>query len=399
MKDLRIPPLMATAAVALSLVLGGCGGSSNTMEEDPPAPPVVPVDPVPQPVSVMMELDLSAAAQARLERVGGLMEAGDSDTLTIPAGGMMTVAAADSMSMGVVFTCQSMYPCTVTVTNSLGTIMATWESMMLPDGDAPMVTASAPVPPDTFARLNPADAESVAIIVDNPIRVDASATAGPYSNANTTIGGLGLEDIGPPTTDDNPTGDAMVTLTSDLDPNFVPAHVPAMNQNATGDFTDAAVGGSTVEAGVMNDELTGNADLVAAADWSHRVLFRDWGDTDTGGTRDGGFETGALVYSNIEESTMAPFNDALSGMFTNPWVEAWLDLDIDVDLDGTHDLVTIETAMRQVGECRWGPSASRSKVARRPPPRSISLPWKPVPGIRLTSTGERISVRWVRSRA
>ena len=38
MKHLRIPPLMATAAVALSLVLGGCGGSSSTMDDPAPMP-------------------------------------------------------------------------------------------------------------------------------------------------------------------------------------------------------------------------------------------------------------------------------------------------------------------------------------------------------------------------
>ena len=305
MKHLRIPPLMATAAVALSLVLGGCGGgSSSTMPEpDPPMPM-----PMPMPESVSMMLELSAAAQARLESVSGLMDAGDSDMVTIPAGGMVTVAAADSMSMGVVFTCQSMYPCTVTVTNKLGTITAMWESMMLPGGDAPMVMASAPVPPDTFARLNPASGASVAAIVDDAIRTADDTAMGPNGNANTTIGGLGLEDIGP-------TDDTMVAVTSNLDPNTAAPHVPGATQDAdTGVFATAAAGGSTVTAGEMNDELTANADLVAAAGWSERVLFRDWGDT--AGMGDGGFETGALVFSNIEEATMAPFNGSLGGMFT-----------------------------------------------------------------------------------
>ena len=80
MKHLRIPPLMATAAVALSLVLGGCGGGSDNEVVEPPPPP-----PPPQPVSVSGMLDLSPTAQARLEEI--LDEAGDSDTLTIPAGG------------------------------------------------------------------------------------------------------------------------------------------------------------------------------------------------------------------------------------------------------------------------------------------------------------------------
>ena len=38
MKHLRIPPLMAATAVALSLVLGGCGGSSSTTPDPAPMP-------------------------------------------------------------------------------------------------------------------------------------------------------------------------------------------------------------------------------------------------------------------------------------------------------------------------------------------------------------------------
>ena len=290
---------MATAAVALSLVLGGCGGGSDNDVMDPPLPP-----PEPMPESVSGMVELSAAAQRRLENVLGLNEAGDSDTLTIPPGRTATRAAADSMSLGVVFTCQSMYPCTVTVTNSLGTIEATWETMMLPGGDAAMVTASAPVPPDTFARLNPANAATVGGIILNGLNAPADADGaddtagnaddrpqrGAYANATagnqTMVGGLGLGQAGPMSFDD-------VTLRSSLNPNAT-AFTPDDPSTAG---TDETAGGSTMMGRVptmgdpSGDEVMANAHLMRLervvevdaatvtaeplAGWSHKVLFRD----------------------------------------------------------------------------------------------------------------------------
>ena len=81
------------------------------------------------------------------------------------------------------------------------------------------------------------------------------------------------------------------------------------------------MGGSTVSA--EDDEITANAELVAADGFAHQILFRDWGDTSPDDDGDGGFETGALVYSNIEEPTMAPFNRMLAPMFANAYVRKW----------------------------------------------------------------------------
>ena len=360
MKHLRIPPLMATAAVALSLVLGGCGSSSNTMDEpDPPPPP-----PPPMPVDVSMTLNLSPLAQYRLAKVRGLEDAGDSTTVMIPAGETVNRAAVPGNNghSGVDFSCESMYPCTVTIMNSAGTITATWESMMLPDGDAPMVMASAPVPLDPLAVpavLNAAYPSSVSAILGNPVEDSTSVPpASPHGNASTTVGGLGLDEGGA----DDMSG---LSLTSDLDPTTTTAHTPRVVSITDGSVTTPAAGGSTM---TYKDDMIPTPKVKGVNDetgwiyvdpndpnktrqfsgWAHnKVLFRDWGDT--GGTGDGGFETGALVYSNMEGSAMKPFNDELASMFANPYVQAWfalnpdgaVEISSDVDMGWTTPLKTI----------------------------------------------------------
>ncbi len=129
-----------------------------------------------------MTLELSALAQERLEAVAGLMNAGDSSTVTVPAGRTVTRAAVSGVHGGVDFSCQSMYDCTVTITNSVGTITATWESMMLPGGDAPMVMASAFAPTDTFAQLNAGSTAAIrALVNDDPGGTPARAAPNPTS--------------------------------------------------------------------------------------------------------------------------------------------------------------------------------------------------------------------------
>ncbi len=275
------------------------------------------------------DIMLTAAQEAAL--LEALPDNGDSVTLDVGADGVMRA--------GVTFTCMSDYPCTVTVMNSADTIVATWASQTLGDGTASAMATGHEPPPvtDPFVELNDASAVTIAAIIQDPIE-DGTATPPEGSangNVSTTVGGLGLEAIGM-------ADDSMVTLTSDLDPNMATDHTRAVIDGTSGVETTAATGGSTLTAGEMNDEITENADSVAAMGWSHRMLFRDWGDT--AGTGDGGYETGALVYSNIEMPTMAPFDANLGDMFANSWVEAWFDLDVDTDADGTNDLVTIETA-------------------------------------------------------
>ena len=95
--------------------------------------------------------------------------------------------------------------------------------------------------------------------------------------------------------------DSMVTLKSSLDP------------NSTAYAADTAGSGSTISA--ATDEVTENAASVEVEDWDHKVLFRDWGDT--AGTGDGGYETGALIYSNIEDATEHPFDRKLADRYVN----------------------------------------------------------------------------------
>ena len=91
---------MATAAVAVALVLGGCAGSSST----------TPPRPEPMPIDVTMSVALPAGVMAA---AFDLAAAGMSDSFTVAAG--MT-----EIRGGVAFTCDSAYPCTMTLTHSAG---------------------------------------------------------------------------------------------------------------------------------------------------------------------------------------------------------------------------------------------------------------------------------------
>ena len=302
MKHLRIPPLMATAAVALSLVLGGCG-SSNTMEEpDPPPPP-----PEPMPMAASGEVMLTTQQQKALD---GALGSRESQTVHVAAG-------ETAKRAGVTFTCNSAYPCMITVEDNLGTIVAMWESETLGEGTASVMASGLEPPPETFAQLNEGSAASIGAITRrainaDPVAADPDATPptaamprGAYGrDADGTmdenvIGGLGLRDSGAA---DN----SMVTLLSGLDPNGT-GFMPATTTPA------APAKGTMLTAGMDNDEIpVGEA---AISGWDSQALFRDWGDTADGG--DGGFETGALIFSNIEAPVAHPFDADLADMFVN----------------------------------------------------------------------------------
>ena len=314
MKHLRIPPLMATAAVALSLVLGGCGGGSDN-EEMMPEPEPMP----PMPVSTgQMALELSGLAQDRLEAVPGLNEAGDSSTVTIPAGETVTRAAVPGVHGGVDFSCDSMYDCTVTITNSAGTITATWESMMLPGGDAPMVMASAFAPTDTFAQLNAGSTPAIRGLVTG-----AGDDAGAVPPVFTPTELIGMEIGGPGVLPEDAEEDA--GLRSNFQANgglFTDADGAVL---ATQPTTVAAPGevrtlmGGTTISGAMRpdgDGIPASDDMGMAPDgWAMKTLHRDWGDT--AGDGDGGFETGAIVVKNLGEGTDYPFDRKLADKYVN----------------------------------------------------------------------------------
>ena len=254
------------------------------------------------------EVMLTKAQREALMKV--LMETGSSDTVNIAAGETATRA-------GVTFTCDSAYPCMITVTNSLGTIVAMWESQTRGDGMASaMASGLEPAAEaDPLAEHNVGNASKVAAILMMDIGADADpdatppTIAGAYDNSDTAIGGLGLGDSGAM----NIKG---VSLTSSLNPNAS----AYMADNTDTEEDESAGTGSTVMA--MDDD--GYADYnenapnatVALEGWNHKVLFRDWGDTAS--NDDGGFETGALIYSDMEPPTEdVPFNSKLAAMFVN----------------------------------------------------------------------------------
>ena len=325
---------MATAAVALSLVLGGCGGSSSTTPTPPPEPP----EPMPESVSMMLEL--SETAQSRLKAIDGLGQAGDSDMIEIPAGGMVTVGGTP----GVTFTCQSMYACTVTVTNSLGNIEAKYETMMMAGGDAPMVMASAPIPRMAMdvAGANRVNAAALHNLIEGGdagngvLRTNVGffepATTGTDTQAARDLAAQGTAAV----TDTTPSAvhQAMVKKLMRADTE----DMEGATFELTGDLVEA-IGDATADTGahddepiikstvVVSDTMPDNTDpagerlVVPDAgadglstdlsglrlhqlerDWSHRLP-----DEPADAPLYGGFETNALIFENIGTDKMRAF--------------------------------------------------------------------------------------------
>ena len=273
-----------------------------------PVPP-----PEPMPVEFTSTLELSALAQDRLKAVPGLTDAGDSTTVDIPAG--ETVTRAASGNAGVMFMCDSMYDCRVTISNSAGTITATMVTMRLPDSDDPMVMVSAPAPVDTFAELNAGSTDAIRADVTGNAD-DAGATA-PMFTATELIG-MGIGGPGVLNADD-------AGLRSDFQAN-------GANFGASPGDTAAAPG--AVPALTMGQTITGAMDAIDASDdmgsapdgWGMKTLFRDWGDT--AGDGDGGYETAAIVVKNLGEGTPYPFDRDLHDMYANVPAQAMFDLSI-----------------------------------------------------------------------
>ena len=300
MKRLRTPPLMAAAAVVLSLVLGGCGGSGKAPESEPPPEPV----PEPMPVAASGDVTLSKAQHDALLAV--LPKNGDSATLDDVGVGDDGVTRA-----GVTFTCVSDYACAVTVSNSAGTIVATWDSQTLGDGTVSVMATGYEPPPDPLAELNDASGAAVATII--------LSAGGVHGNTATTIGGLGLDGHGAMNIEG-------VTLTSNLNPNVATAH---RHGSATGGSKMMAINEDGTYADYDPDAPN---DVVALTGWSHKVLFRNWGDTVD--DAQGGYETGVLLYSDVGAPKKdVPFDRKLHDMFVNTTAQGWFDFT--VRLDGT----------------------------------------------------------------
>ena len=332
MKHLRIPPLMATAAVALSLVLGGCGGSSSTTPEPERMP-----DP-PPPVSVTMMLELSDTAKSRLKDIHGLEKAGDSDMIEIPADGMKTVGGTP----GVTFTCESMYPCTVTVTNSLGNIEAKYETMMKAGGDAPMVMVSAPVPRMAMnvAGANRANATALRTaimstdVLDTQVQfrkardvAEAEQAAENTAAAGTAAGASGTDGVSVAMVkklmraDSEDMEDATLELTGDL----VEAVTTMAEVTTTPDTVkEPMIKSTSMVSDTMPDKTDPEGERLVVPDagamglstdlsgWRLHQLERDWShrlpDEPADAPLYGGFETNALIFENIDTDKKRAFN-------------------------------------------------------------------------------------------
>ena len=293
--------LAACSIVALSTVMYGCvhsGGDDAPATDDNDMGMEMP-DPA-APVDVTMDVALGTEAQARLYAVLGV--SGTSDTLTIEPG----ETGNRGSGLGVEFTCDSAYPCTVTVTNSLGTILASMTTQMLPDADDPMVTAALPDAVDAFAELNDGDTPSIRNLVGAADGTTPTPTLMPTELTGMGIGGPGVLDAD------------MAGLHSSFDPN---------SPNATDDG-DGDTGGPGEPNGLVatsGSRITGAddgfdasmSDIASAPDgWVMKTLFRDWGDTV--GDGDGGFETAAIVVKNLGEGTPHPFDRVLSSRYVAP---------------------------------------------------------------------------------
>ena len=187
---------LSAGALALSLALAGCGGGGSSSGPaaasggggSPPATPVTEEMASGEPTAVTMALTLPATASTNPTGFG-LPEAGMSDTLTIAAGGTKKRG-------GVAFTCDSEYDCTVTLTNSAGTLVATWSSQH-DEGETATVMAAVTPPALTPAAsaaglVTGTNIDSISTIGDVP--------AATLSKMKRTSAGVSFEladDFGP----------------------------------------------------------------------------------------------------------------------------------------------------------------------------------------------------------
>ena len=301
---------LTASALAFALMLAGCGGGGSTSsavtpsgggggnnnpppaEDPPPAPKVVDAE-----GSVMLRGDEARALRKALP--AGELTALFPITFTVPAGEM-------AYQGGLWFECDSAYPCEITVRRGLGSgVGATWTSREREDSSMASVTAKLPKRFGPFPEMNDIAAAPVSIV----------------TNDETTVGGLGLDGMGPMSLDD-------VTLTSNLNPNASDHVIRAGFNSAEGTFDRAGSGGSTMT--YKADKTTENVQYLTISDpWTHKAMFRDWGDTDEvkdEETSDGGFETATVLYSDMEAPTSKPFNAKLKDEFAHGYVQKWFTL-------------------------------------------------------------------------
>ena len=233
--------------------------------------------------------------------MGELPDAGDTDTVEIEAGGM---AARN----GVTFTCNSAYPCTVTVSNSLGTIIASWTSKALPDAvaDVALVVADPPRDAMVVGGANRARPSVLKEAIDEENTVDIYVHFD-VDDAD-SMGAV------------SPTGDDIETETVskmvrsgssgtfELQGDFVQA-VAEMDEPIIKSSATDSDGGPTLMAG--SDGL--GISSAALAMWRVHSLERDWAhrlpDEPADAPLYGGFVTNAIVGEDIGVDKTRAFED------------------------------------------------------------------------------------------
>ena len=337
--------LAACSIVALSAVMYGCVHSGDDGEMDagmemPMPDPAMPVD-VTMPVTLgdeEQELLREVLTNTRYNPITNEYVVVDVDgTVDIPAGGTATRGDVE-------FTCDSAYPCTVTITNSLGTIIAEVSTQKLPDADNPVVMAVSTLPVDAFARLNPGSTAVIrAFVNDDPDPPEPLEARNAPNWMATELIGMGIG--GPGVLDASMAGlrSAFQANGADLTGHATDADTNAATPAiaAPGASPDLRMG--TTITGADDGFDASMSDIASAPDgWVMKTLFRDWGDT--AGDGDGGFETGAIVVKNLGEGTPYPFGGKLSGKYVNDSAKAMFDLTI-LASGGVPGVTTLATSV------------------------------------------------------
>ena len=264
--------MAACSIVALTAVLGGClhDGSDDAPATDPPDA----MDPMPMDASGYIAL----TDEQRDALLGVLPMNGDSVELNVGADGVERA--------GVTFTCMSDYRCTVTVSNSAGTIVAMWASQTLGDGTASAMASGLEPAVDAFPHLNAGSTESIRNILDGADGTTVSPELTPTELVGMGIGGPGVlnaDEAG---------------LRGSIDPNTA-----AATGTAGGPGAVSGLEGGSMITGADHGIDHSMSDIAAAPDgWGMKTLFRDWGDA-AGDAGDGGFETAAIVVKNLGDGT------------------------------------------------------------------------------------------------
>ena len=298
--------MAACSIVALTAVMYGCvhnGGDDSVPADD--MTDMEPMEPMPEDASGY--ITLTAEQSAAL--LGVLPMNGDSVELNVAADG--------TTRAGVTFTCDSDYDCTVTVSNSAGTIVAMWASQTLGDGTASAMAMGLEPAVDTFAEFNDGSTESIRNLVGAQDGTNTEPTLMPTELIGMGIGGPGALDA------------SMAALRSSFDPNSADAGGTASAPGAVPGLT----GGSTISGAMRpdGDGIPASEDMeMAPTGWGMKTLHRDWGDT-AGDTGDGGFETAAIVVKNLGDGTPHLFDRMLAARYVNVAAQAMFRLSIRAD--------------------------------------------------------------------